>query len=161
MCCCVGKSSAPISGRGSGGICLKILVVDDEDLLVKGIKYNLKSDGYEVITGSTGLDAVRLTQEEKPDLVILDIMMPEMDGLTACSRIREFSNVPIIFLTAKSDDMDKLIGFDHGTDEHSGAEGTNPGTSAALRLRRSNADREPAHHRLHQSGSGRPERIPG
>lgn len=118
MCCCVGKSSAPISGQGSGGICLKILVVDDEDLLVKGIKYNLKSDGYEVITGSTGLDAVRLTQEEKPDLVILDIMMPEMDGLTACSRIREFSNVPIIFLTAKSDDMDKLIGFDHGTDDY-------------------------------------------
>ena len=97
---------------------MKILVVDDEDLLVKGIKFNLRNDGYEVITGSNGLDAVRLAQEEKPDLIVLDIMMPEMDGLTACSRIREFSNIPIIFLTAKSDDMDKLIGFDHGTDDY-------------------------------------------
>ena len=65
---------------------MKILVVDDEDLLVKGIKFNLRNDGYEVITGSNGLDAVRLTQEENPDLIVLDIMMPEMDGLTACSR---------------------------------------------------------------------------
>lgn len=97
---------------------MKILVVDDEDLLVKGIKFNLRNDGYEVITGSNGLDAVRLAQEEKPDLIVLDIMMPEMDGLTACSRIREFSNIPIIFLTAKSDDMDKLIGFDHGADDY-------------------------------------------
>ena len=67
---------------------MKILVVDDEDLLVKGIKFNLRNDGYEVITGSNGLDAVRLAQEDKPDLIVLDIMMPEMDGLTACSRIR-------------------------------------------------------------------------
>lgn len=97
---------------------MKILVVDDEELLVKGIRFNLQNEGYEVITGSDGLDAVRLTREETPDLVVLDIMMPQMDGLTACSRIREFSNVPIIFLTAKSDDMDKLLGFDHGTDDY-------------------------------------------
>jgi len=97
---------------------MKILVVDDEDLLVKGIRFNLQSEGYDVITGSDGLDAVRLTREEKPDLVVLDIMMPNLDGLEACSQIRAFSDVPIIFLTAKSDDMDKLIGFDHGTDDY-------------------------------------------
>lgn len=97
---------------------MKILVVDDEALLVKGIRFNLQNEGYDVITGSDGLDAVRLTQEEQPDLVVLDVMMPQMDGLSACSKIREFSNVPIILLTAKNDDMDKLIGFDHGADDY-------------------------------------------
>ena len=97
---------------------MKILVVDDEALLVKGIRFNLQNEGYDVITGSDGLDAVRLVQEEKPDLVILDVMMPNMDGMTACSKIREFSDVPIILLTAKTDDMDKLMGFDHGADDY-------------------------------------------
>ena len=97
---------------------MKILVVDDEVLLVKGIRFNLMNEGYEVITGSNGLEAVQLVQSDSPDLVILDVMMPEMDGLTACSKIREFSDVPIIMLTAKTDDMDKLIGFDHGVDDY-------------------------------------------
>ena len=97
---------------------MKILVVDDEELLVKGIRFNLQNDGYEVISGSNGLDAVRLAESEKPDLIILDVMMPEMDGLTACSKIREFSNVPIIHLTAKADDMDKLMGFENGADDY-------------------------------------------
>ena len=97
---------------------MKILVVDDEALLVKGIRFNLKSDGYEVITGSNGQEAVELTKSESPDLVVLDVMMPVMDGLTACGKIREFSDVPIILLTAKADDMDKLIGFDHGADDY-------------------------------------------
>ena len=97
---------------------MKILVVDDEDLLVKGIRFNLQNDGYEVITGSTGLDAVEQTKTQNPDLIVLDVMMPEMDGLTACAKIREFSNVPIILLTAKTDDMDKLIGFDQGADDY-------------------------------------------
>ena len=97
---------------------MKILVVDDEALLVKGIRFNLKSDGYEVITGSNGQEAVELTKSESPDLVVLDVMMPIMDGLTACGKIREFSDVPIILLTAKADDMDKLIGFDHGADDY-------------------------------------------
>ena len=95
---------------------MTILVVDDEALLVKGIRFNLKSDGYDVITGSNGQEAVELTKSENPDLVVLDVMMPVMDGLTACSRIREFSDVPIILLTAKVDDRDKLMGFDHGAD---------------------------------------------
>jgi len=97
---------------------MKILVVDDEELLVKGIRYNLQNEGYEVITGFNGIEAVSLTKSESPDLVILDVMMPEMDGLTACSKIREFSDIPVILLTAKTDDMDKLIGFDHGTDDY-------------------------------------------
>ena len=97
---------------------MKILVVDDEELLVKGIRFNLRSDGYEVITGFNGLEAVQLTQTDQPDLIVLDVMMPEIDGLTACSKIREFSNVPIILLTAKADDMDKLMGFDQGADDY-------------------------------------------
>lgn len=97
---------------------MKILVVDDEALLVKGIRFNLQSEGYEVITASDGLEALQALQEHKPDLVVLDVMMPNMDGLTACQKIREFSNIPIILLTAKADDMDKLIGFDHGADDY-------------------------------------------
>ena len=97
---------------------MKILVVDDEALLVKGIRFNLKSEGYDVITGSNGQEAVEMAQKEQPDLIVLDVMMPVMDGLTACSKIREFSDVPIILLTAKVDDMDKLIGFDHGADDY-------------------------------------------
>ena len=97
---------------------MKILVVDDEALLVKGIRFNLKSEGYDVITGSNGQEAVEKAQKEQPDLIVLDVMMPVMDGLTACSKIREFSDVPIILLTAKVEDMDKLIGFDHGADDY-------------------------------------------
>ena len=96
----------------------KILVVDDEVLLVKGIRFNLQNEGYDVITGSNGLEAVALAQNGDVDLIVLDVMMPEMDGLTACSKIREFSNVPIIMLTAKTDDMDKLMGFDYGADDY-------------------------------------------
>ena len=97
---------------------MKILVVDDECLLVKGIRFNLQNDGYEILTGSNGLEAVQITKEQGPDLVILDVMMPVMDGLTACAQIREFSNVPIILLTAKADDMDKLMGFENGADDY-------------------------------------------
>ena len=97
---------------------MKILVVDDEELLVKGIRFNLQNEGYEILTGSNGMEAVEKARENSPDLIILDVMMPEMDGMTACTRIREFSNVPIILLTAKTDDMDKLMGFEHGADDY-------------------------------------------
>ena len=97
---------------------MKILVVDDEELLVKGIRFNLQNEGYEVMTGSNGKEAVEKARDSAPDLIILDVMMPEMDGMTACARIREFSNVPIILLTAKTDDMDKLMGFEHGADDY-------------------------------------------
>jgi len=97
---------------------MKILVVDDEELLVKGIRFNLQNDGYDVITGSNGLEAITIAKNEKPNLIVLDVMMPEMDGLTACQKIREFSNVPIILLTAKAEDMDKLMGFENGADDY-------------------------------------------
>ena len=97
---------------------MKILVVDDEALLVKGIRFNLMTEGYEVVTGSDGLEAVQLAHDASVDLIVLEVMMPQMDGLTACSKIREFSNVPIIMLTAKTDDMDKLMGFDNGADDY-------------------------------------------
>ena len=97
---------------------MKILVVDDEELLVKGIRFNLQNEGYEILTGSNGVEAVEMAKQNAPDLIILDVMMPEMDGMTACARIREFSNVPIILLTAKTDDMDKLMGFENGADDY-------------------------------------------
>ena len=97
---------------------MKILVVDDEELLVKGIRFNLQNDGYEVITGNNGLEAIAAAEKEKPNLIVLDVMMPEMDGLTACQKIREFSDVPIILLTAKADDIDKLMGFENGADDY-------------------------------------------
>ena len=97
---------------------MKILVVDDEKLLVKGIKFNLENDGYEVVTGCDGMEAVELAASETPDLIVLDLMMPRLDGLEACTKIREFSQVPIIMLTAKSEDMDKLLGFEHGADDY-------------------------------------------
>ena len=97
---------------------MKILVVDDENLLVKGIRFNLQNEGYEVVTGSNGEDAVALAKDPEVSLIILDVMMPVMDGLEACTKIREFSDVPIIMLTAKTDDMDKLMGFEHGADDY-------------------------------------------
>ena len=97
---------------------MKIVVVDDEALLVKGIRFNLLNEGYEVLTGSNGLEAVELARDPEVGLMILDVMMPELDGLSACARIREFSQVPIIMLTAKTEDMDKLMGFESGADDY-------------------------------------------
>ena len=97
---------------------MKILVVDDERLLVKGIKFNLENEGYQVECAYDGAAAVDLAREGQFDLIILDLMMPEMDGLEACMRIREFSNVPIIMLTARSEDTDKIIGFECGADDY-------------------------------------------
>ena len=97
---------------------MRILVVDDENLLVKGIKFNLENDGYEVVTGSDGMEAVEKASNHDIDLIVLDLMMPRLDGLEACRKIREFSDVPIIMLTAKADDMDKLMGFEHVADDY-------------------------------------------
>ena len=96
----------------------KILVVDDEPVLVKGIKFNLENEGYQVQTGSDGEEAVELARSGSFDLIILDLMMPRIDGLQACMRIREFSNVPVIMLTARSEDTDKIIGFECGADDY-------------------------------------------
>ena len=97
---------------------MKILVVDDEQLLVKGIKFNLENEGYQVLTAYDGATAVELARRESLDLIILDLMMPKIDGLQACMRIREFSNVPVIMLTARSEDTDKIIGFECGADDY-------------------------------------------
>ena len=96
----------------------KILVVDDEAVLVKGIRFNLQQEGYQVETGSDGEQAVELAREGSFDLIILDLMMPKIDGLQACMRIREFSNVPVIMLTAKGEDADKIMGFECGADDY-------------------------------------------
>jgi DNA-binding response OmpR family regulator len=103
--------------RGSGTP-VKVLLVDDERLLVKGLKFNLEHEGYEVSCCYDGESAIRLARESAFDLIILDLMMPEVDGLEACRRIREFSTVPIIMLTARSEDTDKLIGFEYGADDY-------------------------------------------
>ena len=97
---------------------MKILVVDDEKLLVKGIKFNLENEGYQVECAYDGAAAIELARSGGFDLIILDLMMPEVDGLEACMRIREFSNVPIIMLTARSEDTDKIIGFESGADDY-------------------------------------------
>ena len=97
---------------------MKILVVDDERLLVKGIKFNLENEGYQIDAAYDGVEAVELARSGSYDLIILDVMMPELDGLEACMRIREFSTVPIIMLTARGEDMDKVIGFDYGADDY-------------------------------------------
>lgn len=97
---------------------MKILVVDDEKLLVKGIKYNLEQEGYQVVTAFDGEEAVRQAHDESINLILLDVMLPKMDGLTACRTIRSFSDVPIIMLTARSEDIDKILGLEYGADDY-------------------------------------------
>ena len=97
---------------------MKILVVDDEKLLVKGIKFNLENDGYQIEVAYDGEQALRLLKETIFDIVILDLMLPKVDGLEVCRRLREFSNTPVIMLTAKGEDTDKIIGFEYGADDY-------------------------------------------
>ena len=97
---------------------MKILVVDDEKTLVKGIKFNLENEGYEVDSCYDGAAAVEMARNTEYALLILDLMMPGLDGLSACQQIRMFSTVPIIMLTAKSEDSDKLLGFESGADDY-------------------------------------------
>ena len=97
---------------------MRVLVVDDEKLLVKGIKFNLENDGYQVDTAYDGAQALSMVKEQKYDIIILDLMLPEVDGLEVCRKIRENSNVPVIMLTAKSEERDELLGFELGVDEY-------------------------------------------
>ena len=96
----------------------RILVVDDEKVMVKGIRFNLENEGYTVDVGYNGRQAVDLARSNEYDLIILDLMMPELDGLEACMEIRAFSTVPIIMLTARGEDTDKLLGFEYGADDY-------------------------------------------
>jgi len=96
----------------------KILVVDDEKLIVKGIKYSLEQDGMEVHAAYDGEEALNLLKNNKYDLVVLDVMLPKIDGLEVLRLAREFTRVPVIMVTAKGEDMDKIIGLDHGADDY-------------------------------------------
>lgn len=95
-----------------------ILVCDDEKDIVSALEIYLKSEGYSTVPVHTGLDAIECVREKNVDLVLLDIMMPGLDGITALSKIREFSNVPVIFLSAKSEDTDKILGLNVGADDY-------------------------------------------
>lgn len=97
---------------------MKILIVDDEKLLVKGIKFNLEQDGYETEVAYDGEEALKLARDKSISLIILDLMLPNIDGLTVCQKIREFSSVPVIMLTAKTEDMDKIMGLEYGADDY-------------------------------------------
>ena len=96
----------------------KILIVDDEPLIVKGLKYSLEQDGYETDSAEDGEEAVNKFFAGQYDLILLDVMLPKIDGIEVCQRIREKSNVPIIMLTAKGDDMDKILGLEYGADDY-------------------------------------------
>lgn len=96
----------------------KVLVVDDEKLIVKGIRFSLEQDGMEVECAYDGEEALRLATEHAYDMILLDLMLPKMNGLEVCQQIREFSDVPIIMLTAKGEDMDKILGLEYGADDY-------------------------------------------
>ena len=96
----------------------RALVVDDEKLIVKGIRFSLEQDGMEVDCAYDGEEALSYARENTYDIVLLDIMLPKLTGFEVCQQIREFSNVPIIMLTAKGDDMDKILGLEYGADDY-------------------------------------------
>ncbi|MCR5119760.1 MAG: response regulator transcription factor [Lachnospiraceae bacterium] len=96
----------------------KILIVDDEKLIVKGLKFSIEADGYETDVAYDGEEALEMAKNNKYSLILLDLMLPKMDGMEVCRQIRTFSDVPVIFLTAKGDDMDKILGFESGADDY-------------------------------------------
>ena len=97
---------------------VKVLVVDDEKLIVKGLKFSLEQDDMEVECAYDGEEALEYAKNNQYDIIVLDIMLPKLDGMQVCQQIREFSNVPIIMLTAKGDDMDKILGLEYGADDY-------------------------------------------
>ncbi|MBQ9360545.1 MAG: response regulator transcription factor [Lachnospiraceae bacterium] len=97
---------------------MKVLVVDDEKLIVKGLRFSLEQDGYEVDSAYDGEEALSLARSGDYDIILLDIMLPKLTGFEVCQQIRESSDVPIIMLTAKGDDMDKILGLDYGADDY-------------------------------------------
>ena len=96
----------------------RVLVVDDEKLIVKGIRFSLEQDDMEVVCAYDGEEALRIAKEQDFDIILLDVMLPGLSGLVVCQQIREFSDVPIIMLTAKGEDMDKILGLDNGADDY-------------------------------------------
>jgi DNA-binding response OmpR family regulator len=96
----------------------KVLVVDDEKLIVKGIRFSLEQDGMAVDCASDGEEALRLASENEYDVILLDIMLPKLNGFEVCQQVRDFSDVPIVMLTAKGEDMDKILGLEYGADDY-------------------------------------------
>ena len=96
----------------------KVLVVDDEKLIVKGLRFSLEQDDMEVDCAYDGEEALEYARSKEYDIVLLDVMLPKLDGFQVCQQIREFSNMPIIMLTAKGDDMDKILGLEYGADDY-------------------------------------------
>ncbi len=96
----------------------RVLVVDDEKLIVKGIRFSLEQDGMKVDCAYDGEEALKLARENAYDMILLDIMLPKHDGFEVCQQIREFSDVPIVMLTARSEDMDKILGLEYGADDY-------------------------------------------
>ena len=96
----------------------RILLVDDEPLILKGLRFTLEQEGYEILTAADGEEALQVFFEQPVDLVLLDVMLPKLDGIQVCQRIRESSNVPILMLTAKGEDMDKILGLEYGADDY-------------------------------------------
>ena len=96
----------------------RILLVDDEPLIIKGLRFTLEQEGYEILTAADGEEALQVFKEQQVDLVLLDVMLPKLDGIQVCQRIRETSNVPILMLTAKGEDMDKILGLEYGADDY-------------------------------------------
>ena len=96
----------------------RILLVDDEPLILKGLRFTLEQEGYEILTAADGEEALQIFFEQPVDLILLDVMLPKLDGIQVCQRIRESSNVPILMLTAKGEDMDKILGLEYGADDY-------------------------------------------
>ena len=95
-----------------------ILIVDDEKPIVDILVYNLQKEGYNTLEANDGVTAVEIALDKRPDLILLDIMLPKMDGLTVCKKIRTTLNVPILMLTAKDEEIDKIIGLELGADDY-------------------------------------------
>ena len=95
-----------------------ILIVDDEKPIVDILVYNLQKEGYNTLEANDGIEAINIATAEKPDLILLDIMLPKMDGLTVCKKIRSVLNVPILMLTAKDEEIDKILGLELGADDY-------------------------------------------
>lgn len=133
----------------------RILVVDDEPLYLRLIQINLLTESYEVVTATNGEEALEIISNEAPDLVILDIMMPKLDGITTCERVRQFSNVPIIMLTARGEEQDRVQGLNTGADDYIVKPFSATELLARVRaiLRRSVGDRDTLQNRFFNHGN--------
>ena len=95
-----------------------VLIVDDEKMILNLLSHNLSREGYNIIEAIDGIEAIKIAQEKKPDIILLDVMLPKMDGLTVCKRIKNLMNVPILMVTAKGEELDKIVGLELGADDY-------------------------------------------